>query len=233
MDKPSWLKRNWLLLFSLGWGVFVTLPILAPIFMHLGWSGFARLIYGVYSITCHQLPQRSFFLFGPKLTYSLPEIQAAFQVTNNPTLLRQFVGNAELGWKLAWSDRMFSMYTAILPAGWIWYLFRRKLGFLSIWGFAVFLLPMLIDGTSHIISDFVGIGQGFRDSNAWLAVLTNHSFSTSFYSGDALGSFNSLMRMLTGLFFALGIVWFGFPYLEEAINYKGLVNLNSAARKGY
>lgn len=35
----------------------------------------------------------------------------------------------------------------------------------------------------------------------------------TFYAGDALGSFNSIMRWMTGLSAGLGIVWFLFPYL--------------------
>jgi hypothetical protein len=74
---------------------------------------------------------------------------------------------------------------------------------------------MAVDGTSHLISDLAGIGQGFRDSNVWLAALTNHALPPGFYAGDAWGSFNSLMRLLTGILFGLGIVWFGFPYLDD------------------
>jgi hypothetical protein len=77
---------------------------------------------------------------------------------------------------------------------------------------------MALDGSSHLVSDLFGIGEGFRDSNAWLAILTNNSFTPGFYSGDAWGSFNSLMRLLTGVFFGMGIVWFGFPYLEAAFS---------------
>jgi uncharacterized membrane protein len=218
MEKiGSWLDRYWLLAFSLSWGLFVALPFLAPIFMHLGWEGAGRTIYGMYSLVCHQLPQRSFFLLGPKPMYSLAEIQAVFQPTNNPALLRQFIGNSAVGWKVAWSDRMFAMYTAMLPAAWIWYSLRRKLGRLPVWGLLLFLLPMAIDGTAHLISDFAGVGLGFRDSNAWLAALTGNSLPASFYAGDALGSFNSLVRMLSGVFFAIGLVWFGAPYVEEAL----------------
>ena len=36
-----------------------------------------KLIYLFYSFQCHQLPQRSFFLFGPQLTYSIEQINTA------------------------------------------------------------------------------------------------------------------------------------------------------------
>jgi uncharacterized membrane protein len=93
---------------------------------------------------------------------------------------------------------------------------RRKLKPLPWWGLIILLLPMAVDGTSHLISDFAGIGQGFRDSNVWLASLTNNALSPMFYVGDALGSFNSWMRLLTGVLFGFGIVWFGFPYLDTS-----------------
>lgn len=75
---------------------------------------------------------------------------------------------------------------------------------------------MAIDGTSHMISDLAGIGSGFRDSNNWLAGLTNNQFSSAFYAGDAWGSFNAWMRLISGALFGLGLVWFGFPYLDES-----------------
>jgi hypothetical protein len=31
--------------------------------------------------------------------------------------------------------------------------------------FAVLLLPMVIDGSTHAVSDLAGIGQGFRGTN--------------------------------------------------------------------
>ena len=58
-----------------------------------------------------------------------------------------------------------------------------------------------------MLSNFAGIGQGFRDSNQWLAVLTNHLLPITFYAGDALGSFNSWARFVTGILAGLGIVW--------------------------
>jgi len=73
-----------------------------------------------------------------------------------------------------------------------------------------------VDGGTHLISDLAGIGQGFRDSNAWLASLTNNAFPATFYAGDAFGSFNSWMRLITGALFGLGAVWLAYPYVESA-----------------
>ncbi len=211
----EWISRHWMLVFSVLYGLFVGLPFLAPVFMQIGWETPARVIYFIYSFLCHQLPQRSFFLFGPQRMYDLPTIQAAWKDTIHPLVLRQFVGNPEMGWKVAWSDRMVSMYTSVLLLAWVWYPLRKRIKALPLWGFVLFLLPMAIDGSTHFISDLAGLGQGFRYTNEWLAQLTNNAFPTSFYVGNALGSFNSWMRLITGVLFGIGVVWFGFPILHE------------------
>ena len=184
--------------------------------MHLGWDGAGRIIYFIYSFFCHQLPERSFFLFGPQLMYPLAQIQAAGPNTFDPMLLRRFVGTASVGWKIAWSDRMISFYISIWIFAVLWQLFGRRGKALSWWGCALLLLPIILDGGSHAISDLAGIGHGFRDTNEWLRLLTNNAFPMSFYAGDAVGSFNSWMRLLTGILAGLGIVWFAFPHVEAS-----------------
>lgn len=208
------LSRHWLPVLSLLWGIFVGLPWLAPVLMEAGWTGAGRAIYLIYATQCHQLPQRSYFLFGPRATYSLEEIQSAWQPTDNPLLLRQFIGNPQMGWKVAWSDRMVSMYTSIFLGGLLYGLVRKRIRPLSWWGFVLLVLPLGVDGSTHLLSDLAGIGQGFRDGNAWLAALTNHAFPTTFYAGDALSSFNSWMRLITGVLFGIGVVWLAYPHLE-------------------
>jgi uncharacterized membrane protein len=188
--------------------------------MHLGWEGAGKAVYFVYSFFCHQLPERSFFFFGAKSMYSLAEIQSAWQDTINPMLLRQFIGNETMGWKVAWSDRMISFYTSVWIFAALWYPFRRKIKLLPWWTFILLLLPIVIDGGTHMLSDFAGIGNGFRDTNDWLAVLTNNSLPATFYAGDTLGSFNSLMRLVTGLMAGLGITWLAFPYLFQTKSYN-------------
>ncbi len=212
----DWLARHWFETFLVIYGLWVWLPFLAPVFMQIGWSGAGKAVYFVYSFFCHQLPERSFFLFGQKAMYSLSEIQAAWQDTINPLILRKFIGNADMGWKIAWSDRMISFYTSIWLFAMLWSPFRRKVKPLPWWGFVLFLLPLALDGGTHMLSDLAGIGQGFRDTNQWLALLTNNSLPASFYAGDALGSFNSFMRVISGLLAGFGIVWFAFPHIEAS-----------------
>jgi uncharacterized membrane protein len=216
----EWLGRYWFEVFLVVYGAWVFTPFLAPVFMQIGWSGAGKAIYFIYSFFCHQLPERSFFFFGEKTMYSLKEIQAAWQDTINPLILRQFIGNETMGWKVAWSDRMISFYTSVWFFALLWYPMRHRAKALSWWGFVLLLLPIAIDGITHAVSDLAGIGQGFRDTNQWLAELTNNAFPATFYAGDALGSFNSWMRFITGLLAGFGIAWLAFPYTFQTQAYN-------------
>lgn len=209
------ISKYWYFVFIFLLGLWVTLPWLAPLFMRLGWEGPAEVIYRLYSFQCHQLPQRSFFLFGQQTMYSMPYIQTIVGNTFDPLTLRQFLGNAEMGYKVAWSDRMVSAYTSIPLTALIWWPFRRRIRPLSLLGFGLLALPMLIDGSTHFISDLAGVDQGFRYANSWLAGLTNNSLSASFYVGNTLGSFNSWIRLITGTLFGIGLVLTTFPILEN------------------
>lgn len=211
-------SRRWFVLIMILMGFWVGLPWLAPIFMRFGWEKSAKAIYFLYSFQCHQLPQRSFFLFGQQEMYSLKQIQATWKNTYDLVILRQFIGTVEMGYKVAWSDRMVSAYTSIPLFALLWWSFRRRLRALTLWGLLLFAIPMVIDGGSHFISDMTGIGQGFRYTNAWLAFLTNNSLPVSFYVGNGLGSFNSWMRLITGILFGVGLVWFSFPLIDDAFH---------------
>jgi uncharacterized membrane protein len=214
--RVLWLARHWLLVAGVFWGLYVALPWLAPVAMRAGATGAGEAIYAFYSTQCHQLPERSYFLFGPKAMYSLAEIQAAYLPTNDPLVLRKFVGNSAMGWKVAWSDRMVSLYTSIWLGMALYALLRRRLPGLPVWAFVLLLVPMALDGGTHTLSDVLGhgVGLGFRDGNAWLAALTGNALPTAFYAGDALGSFNWQMRLVTGVLMGFALVWLVFPFID-------------------
>lgn len=207
---------NWLILLSVFMFAWIALPWLAPVLMRVGWESLAKPIYWFYSLQCHQLPQRSFFLFGPQPMLSLPQVQAVWQNTTNPVILREFIGDAQLGYKVAWSDRMVSAYSSILLGGAVWFLLRRRVRLFPLWGAALLALPMALDGITHVMSDFAGIGEGFRYANDWLVQLTQNRLPQSFYAGTTIGSFNSWMRLITGLLFGVGVGWFTFSHLGAA-----------------
>ena len=217
----NWLAPHWLLLSIIAWGIFVWLPWLAPVFMQWGWESAAYRIDALYSVTCHQLPQRSFFLFGDlgsQGMYELDFVQYAYKETTNLLELRRFIGSPALGWKVAWSDRMVSFYGGIWLWLVVWYAApRRWLPQLSFVAFVWLAWPMAVDGLTHMISDILyDIGSGFRDTNEWLALLTGNRLSPAFYQGDSFGTFNSLMRLLTGLMFSFGLVGWVLPHLMRA-----------------
>jgi uncharacterized membrane protein len=149
--------------------------------------------------------------------YSAAELRNLAGVDTEVVSLRNFIGSQGLGWKVAWSDRMVSLYTSIFAFGLVARLVRRRLKPLPIWGLFLLALPMAIDGGTHFLSDLAGLGLGFRDQNTWLVALTANLLPTSYYVGDALGSFNSWMRILTGVLFGLGIVWTASPQIERAL----------------
>ena len=152
----NWLAPRWLLLSIIAWGIFVWLPWLAPVFMQWGWEPAAYRIYALYSVTCHQLPQRSFFLFGDlgsQGMYELDFVQYAYKETTNLLELRRFIGSPALGWKVAWSDRMVSFYGGIWLWLVVWYAApRRRLPRLSFLAFVWLAWPMAVDGVTHMVS---------------------------------------------------------------------------------
>ncbi len=52
-----------------GMGVYALLPILAPLLEATGYREVAQAIFVGYSLVCHQMPERSFFLFGYQMAY--------------------------------------------------------------------------------------------------------------------------------------------------------------------
>ncbi len=215
---------DWLALIIVFLVIFNGLPFLAPIFMKLGWEGAAQVIYWTYSGLCHQMAQRSFFLFGPQgfQMYSLDQLPISVEglsAAGQLLALRRFIGNEAMGWKVAWSDRMVYMYITPLIVAVIYAFLRRRVQVkpLPLWGFFVLLLPMMIDGGTHWVSDLAGFGQGFRETNAWLAALTNQALPPAFYAGDELGSFNSLMRLLSGVAFGVAVGWLLYPNMDRML----------------
>jgi hypothetical protein len=207
------IARHWLAWFTALAGVWVILPWLAPMLMHAGATWPAYLIYLLYSPQCHQLPQRSYFLFGERLMVPLADI---FAVTGpvDPLALRWFVGSPALGWKVAWSDRMVSLYTPLFLGAAAYAICGRRWRPLR-WRWALLLpyLPLLIDGLSHLVDDTFRLG--IRADNAWLAAVTGNLFTQAFYTGDALGSFNWWARLLTGLLASAAFVRQVYPLLDR------------------
>ena len=225
VGRTAWVTENWLLLFSVGYGVMMIAPFMAPVFMHWGWTGPAQVIYSIYSLLCHQMAQRSFFLFGAQPMYAVSQfpIPVSAGQADDMLALRAFIGNDNLGWKVAWSDRMVYVYGSFWLAGLIFSFIRTRYPryqFKPLGPINILLLALMpVDGITHFISDAIGgITGGFRYDNQWLANLTEHIFPTGFYVGDALGSFNSWARLITGVAFGLAIGFIAFPAVDKALS---------------
>jgi uncharacterized membrane protein len=118
--------------------------------MSFGITGPAKAIYSLYSLTCHQLPERSFFI-GPKLYYSLEEIRKAMGPDADNIFKRKaFVGNEELGYKIAICQRDLAIYFSILLAGIAFSLVRGKLEPLSFKAFLILCIPLAVDGLTQL-----------------------------------------------------------------------------------
>jgi len=142
------LAKHWL--FAVNWAVllYVALPLLAPVLMHDGHEGWGAYLYDLYGPpTCHQLPERSYFLFGPSATYSLSELEA---LTGGEVPLR-YVGNGEIGYKVGLCQRCLAIYVTLFLAGVAFALVRPRLRPLP-WKVALLgLAPLAIDGVGQLV----------------------------------------------------------------------------------
>ncbi|MEM7034014.1 MAG: DUF2085 domain-containing protein, partial [Chloroflexota bacterium] len=168
-------------------------------------------IYRFLAWNDHQLPQRSYFLFGHDggiHSYSLKQI---ILWGGEPDNLRAFVGNPEIGFKMGLNHRMTAIFVAMTIGSFIWLATNGKptVRFIPL---LMMTLPLFLDAFSHANSE---ISDGFRETNAWAAFLTANSFPDTFYQGTTIGTLNWLLRTITGFIFGLGLSWFLFGYLSR------------------
>ena len=163
------IARHWVAFFSLALALYVGLPFVAPTLMQVGLTGPARLVYLIYSPACHQLPDRSYFLFGEQPVYTLEELEEANVLPGSGLLeRRRFIGDETLGWKVALCERDVAIYGAMVIAGMIFALLRGRVRRLPLPVFVLFVIPIAVDGLSQLF--------GLRTSNWWLRTLTGALF---------------------------------------------------------
>ena len=166
------LARHWLAIFNIGWGSYVIMPFVAALFLQIGWDGPARVLYTLYSYTCHQLPDHSYFLFGPTLT---PDdaalLTAGMPDTADLMVQRTFRGNEMVGYKVALCQRDLGIYGAVLAGGLLFAAVREWLRPLPLLWFVIMSLPMAIDGGTQLF--------GWRESNWLLRTITGGLFGVA------------------------------------------------------
>jgi uncharacterized membrane protein len=164
------LAKHWLLFLNLLVAIYAGLPLLAPLLMTGGYAWLARAIYTAYKPACHQLPWRSFFFFGYKATYSYRDLQELVgpEKFANFSLARSFLGNAFLGYKMAYCQRDAAIYTSILIGGLAFSLVRKNLKPLPLKIYVVSLIPFALDGLTQLF--------GLRESTPLLRIITGSIF---------------------------------------------------------
>lgn len=191
-----WIARHWLAFFNLLAFLYVGVPFLAPILMKLGAEGPAHLIYRIYQPLCHQIPYRSWFLFGERPFYSLEDL---LRRGVSPDLLvpHGYIGDSVLGYKVALCQRDTAVYGTIFLAGVAFALSRRRWRPLPLWAYLLFgVLPVALDGGLQFASYIL------------VALFPQAGFVT-------LES-TPLRRVITGALFGWMTVWIVYPYLHRA-----------------
>lgn len=167
-----WLGRHWLAVLTLASGVFIALPLSAPVLAMSGLNAPASVIYATYRITCHQLPQRSWFLGGPQATYSWQELRAfTAQPDANPLLaFHAPLRVPALGFQSGFCQRDTAIYLSVFLTCLAYGLVRRRrpIGPMPFRLYLLFALPMAVDGLTQLV--------GLRESTPFLRTLTGSLF---------------------------------------------------------
>jgi len=203
-DKISlWITKHYMLLFNLFILFYVGLPFLAPVLVKAGATVSASLIYRGYSFMCHQLAFRSWFLFGEQAIYPrqaaglngiLSYENATGIRTDDLIAAHNFIGNDELGYKVALCERDIAIYGGIFLFGLIFSLTGRRFPLLPWWAWIfIGVAPIGADGGSQLISQlpvgFINHIIPYRESTP-------------------------LLRTLTGGLFGIMTAWFAYPLVE-------------------
>ncbi len=197
-----WISKNYMWVFNLILFLYVGIPFLAPVFMKAGSPIAARVVYTIYKPLCHQLPYRSFFLFGEQAVYprELAHMDGlrtyeAVSGKNAADVMaaREFVGDESLGYKVALCERDVAIWGSLLGFGLVFMLSGRRIKALPwlIW-LLLGVIPMGLDGGSQLL--------GFLSNMpVWFPVRESTPF----------------LRVITGTLFGLTTAWFVFPMMED------------------
>lgn len=218
-------SRRWLLFFNLIIAIYVGLPILAPVLMQVGATGPARAIYTLYSPMCHQMASRSLFLFGEQYAYPrelagtsltpiesyMPSVAEFAEASTDPAEwtsfilpARSFLGNEQLGYKMALCARDIAIYGFVLIGGLVYGLLRKRgpVPPLPLWAFIIFGMgPIALDGFSQLFSQYGTASPALS------------FFNTVF----PLRESSPLLRILTGAIFGFSLVWLAYPRVEPGM----------------
>jgi len=165
----NWIVKHWLAILNILFLVYVGLPFLAPMLMEVGAELPARVIYTIYRPACHQLPERSFFLFGESPVYSRAELPANGVADSNNVSAETYIAKmVNAGYKVAICERDVAIYGSMFLMGLLFALMRGHLPRLKAKWLLLFALPMILDGGTQLI--------GLRSSSWQLRLITGGLF---------------------------------------------------------
>ena len=203
-DKLSLLfKRFYILIFAFAFSLYTGLAFLAPVLMHYDLILPGKLIYKFFGFFCHQLPYRSFFLFGEQAFYPLAsanmdhDIITFEEATQNAKMdffdLKSFVGNPQMGYKVALCQRDIAIYLAIVLFCFIFLISNYHIPRLHwIPWIIIGLVPIGLDGFSQLFAAINPAVFPARESTP-------------------------ILRVITGAMFGFNTAWFLFPYLDKKL----------------
>jgi uncharacterized membrane protein len=224
-----WLSKHWLAVFNTLIFIYVALPIMAPVLMKAGLDTPAKVIYRVYSPLCHQMTQRSFFIFGDQYAYprelagtdlqpiesyidDIPEFDDvdADHWDEFFVAARRYVGDEQLGYKIALCQRDMGIYLFILVGGLLYAMLRNRFNIrpLPIWLFIIIGLgPIALDGFSQLFSYWSTPLDGTDPSG----------LAATIQSVFPLRESPPMLRTFTGAWFGLCLVWLAYPNVNESM----------------
>jgi uncharacterized membrane protein len=191
-----WFTRHWLAVLNIWWFLYVGIPFLAPVLMKMGMEGHARLIYLAYQPLCHQLPHRSWYLFGEQPFYSMEELLRR-GVAPELLVAHGYIGDAVLGYKVSLCQRDTAIYGTIFLAGLAFALTRRQWRPLPLWAYLLFgIMPVVLDGGIQLVSQ----------------ILVSLFPTAGFVPVES----TPLRRVVTGALFGWATVWILYPNIHRA-----------------
>ncbi len=142
-----WFSGHWLFMANLAVAIYVGLPLLAPVLMHARYERPAGLIYLLFRPLCHQLPERSLFLYGPQWIYSHNQLT---QLTGQ-LVPQRYIGDPQIGYKVAICQRCMAIYLSTLLFGILFGSVRKYLKPLPLKALFAIIAPLAIDGLGQLV----------------------------------------------------------------------------------
>jgi uncharacterized membrane protein len=199
--RTLWLSQHWLLVANGFFLIYVSLPLLAPLLMASGLIAAANGIYQVYNLLCHQIPTRTFFIFGEQVAmcHRCLAIYASLFVGGVAFGLARFK-QLPLRWYVLFALPMavdgasafVSELSQALPLSIFW----------ALWSVISLVVLFVLYREKMLLWQFVLIFVAGFLALAYLQIF-----------GPRLS--NVTLRTLTGAIFGIGTVWFAYPILEE------------------